>query len=258
MTACLCRCHTTGSSHVTCDVDGGHGVGCGPHSFTPAVMLAEIIVAPRALWDAADAITNPTRIRLQRDVGPGEWVTLPSLWLQLVDAIDKDTMDGGNGKQQSRPPLNTAALSLLLEISTGVRDWMLDAGLKRTRDVPKDLRSIVSHVIATTEQKAMGTTLETLRRWRSRVKATISNDPDRTWRMHGAACRVCSSTSVPVFDDDGTETRQPALIVHSEDGVIDRIECAFCSSILTGPDLTAILYDTLKRADLTGDERKAV
>ncbi|HEX5347830.1 MAG TPA: hypothetical protein VFW64_12150 [Pseudonocardiaceae bacterium] len=244
--------------HASCDVDAGYQLGCGPHPPGESAARGEKPVVPLDLWRAADRITNPTRERLHRDHGPGEWVVLPSLYAQLVDAIESGAGEKVGGVQQSKPPLDSSALSLLIEIATGVRDGCLDAGIKRTRDVPADIRQIVSHVVRTVDQAVMAKTLDTLRSWAGRIRATISNDPDRTWRMHGAACRVCASTSVPVFDDDGAETRQPALIVHSEDGVIDRIECGFCASVLTGPDLTRILYDTLKRPGVADGDREAV
>ena len=83
------------------------------------------------------------------------------------------------------------------------------------------------------------------RSWAAQIRATISSETDRTWRMHGAACRVCAATSVPVWLDDGTETRQPALIVHSNEGTIAHVECGFCGSILTGDDLTGIIQARL-------------
>jgi hypothetical protein len=63
--------------------------------------------------------------------------------------------------------------------------------------------------------------------------------------MHGGTCRVCSSTTVPAFDEDGNETRIPALEVHSEDGHINKVTCGFCGSVLHGENLTQILNDTL-------------
>jgi hypothetical protein len=218
-------------------------------------------VSTADLWQAADQITRTHRQRLQRDDGHStytEHVTLPSLWDQLVEAIDSGSGKHTRGTQRSKAPCDDSALALTITIAGDVRDGCLAAHLKRSRDVPRDLRAIVSHVIATGDQDAMRTTLATLRSWIGRIKATISNDPDRTWRMHGAACRVCSSTTVPVWDADGTESRAPALIVHSGDGVIDKIVCGFCGSTLTGPDLTSIVLDTLRRADGLHDHREAV
>jgi len=204
----------------------------------------------RDLWAVCDRLTNPTRIRLTRDFDiPPEWVTMPSLWTQLHEAIESGAglQTGGRG-QQSKPPCDSTSLSLLLEIATDVRNGCLNARVKRSRDVPRDLRSLVSHVNASLDPAALTMWHTLIRSWVARVRVTISNDPDRRWRMHGAACQVCSSTTVPVWED-GEETRQPALIVHSEAGVIDAVSCDFCGSTLNGDDLTQLLYDTLRRKE---------
>lgn len=213
---------------------------------------------PRDLWNATDTLLNPTRVRLPRDDSPPEWVTLPSLWDQLIEAVASLTGRASTGAQRSRPPCNTDALSLLLEIAYAVRDGCLDAHLKRTCDVPHDLRQVVSHVIGSGDPAALEKSHELIRSWAAQVRLTISNDPDRTWRMHGAACRICGSTTVPTWDDDGQEARQPALIVHSEDGVIDAIICDFCGTTLTGDDLTQLLYAALKRPAVLLNAREAL
>lgn len=218
------------------------------------------LVSSRDLWVATDRITQPQRTRLLRDDGLGQfqWVTLPSLWLQLVEAIESGAGRHTRGVARSKAPADAEALSLTVEIATAVRDTCIQMHIKRYRDVPRDLRQIVSFVIRTTDQFAMRTTRDTLRTWAGRIRTTISNDPDRTWRMHGAACRVCSSTTVQVWDEDDAEHHLPALIVHSEDGVIDKIECSFCGTVLTGGDLTKIILDTLKKPGIADGEREAV
>ena len=210
---------------------------------------------PRDLWLICDRLTNPTRERLTLDTGT-VWIRLPSLWTQLYDLIDKNTADAGNGKQQSRPPLNTAALSLLLEIATAVRDGCHQAHLRRSFDVPKDLRSIVSDVIRRADPDALDTSHALIRGWIGRIHAVVPR-PDKPWRIHSAACRVCSSTTVSVWED-GEELRVPALVAHSADGTIRMVECTFCGTQHDGDDLTTLLFDTLRRRKLTDSEHQAV
>lgn len=216
------------------------------------------LATPRDLWDATDTLLNPSRVRLSRDDQPPQWVKLPSLWDQLIEAIESGNGQKTGSIEQSKPPCDSTALSLVLEIATAVRDTCMLAKIRRTHEVPKDLRQIVSHVIRQADQAALDKSHTLIRGWAARVRVTISNDPDRTWRMHGAACRICGSTTVPVWDQDGDESRQPALIVHSEDGVIHGIECAFCGQRLDGDDLTQLLYDTLRRPAQLSTGRVAI
>lgn len=201
---------------------------------------------PRDLWNAVDTLTNPSRVRLPRDDRdlPPEWFTLPSLWEQLIEAADSLTGRAAPGAR-SRPPCSTRALSLQVEIEGKVRWSCRERRIRRTFDLAKDLRQLVSAVIRDTDPAVIDTACGQIRSWSGRIKTVI--DPRRAARLHGAACRICSSTTITAWDDSGEETRQPALAIHSEDGMIQALECGYCGSILTGDDLTQILYDTLKR-----------
>lgn len=200
----------------------------------------------RDLWRVTDRLTRQSHIRLRRDDGHRERIQIPSLYEQLVEAIESGAGGAGHGKQASKPPLDTAALALLIEIAARVRTGCWNWKIRRTRDNAADLRSIVTAVIAHDDQDTIEQTHHQIKTWNARIAATISNDPDRTWRMHGAACRICGSRTVPAWDEDGAETRVPALVVHSDEGTIDLIECAFCGSKLTGEDLAVLVNDTLK------------
>lgn len=266
---CGCRCHL-GGAFVSCDVDAGtSGVPnvayCGPHTTAEAASgyttasdparpstgkdsdaptpqeRAEPLLTARDHWDAADALTKPGTRRLVRDNGHTERVTLPSLLDQLVEAMESGAGQKTGRMQASKPPLDTACMSLLFTITDTVRDGLRQRKIKRTFQLADDLRALVSAVNTEGDTARIDQCARMLRSWAGQIRATISNDPDRTWRMHGAACRVCGSTSVPVFDEDGDQTHQPALIVHSNDGVIDLIRCDFCGSELTGPDLVDIV-----------------
>ena len=200
------------------------------------------------LWSAVDRLVKPSRVRLVRDSRTVERVMLPSLFDQLVEAIETGTENSAHGVQASQPPLDVMALALLIEIAATVRSGCWNWHLKRTFDTPKDLRQIVSAVIAYGDMDTIEFTTYTVWRWGSRIKSTIACDPDRSWRLHGAACRVCSCTTVPFFDADGVESRQPALIVHSEDGLINSIECGFCGSRLSDDAMIGIVKNAQRRA----------
>ena len=208
----------------------------------------------RDLWAAVDALTQPRRRKLQRDDDTVEWFTLPSLWAQLVEAMDKNTGDQGNGKLQSRPPVNTAAMSLLLEIAGAVRTERRDRRLKAALDTPLELRAVISDVIRELDRphpdNPQWTVWQwwevTVRSWTARVRAAVGQSD--TYRLHNAVCLTCGATTVPAFDTDGTETgRQPALIVWSPDGVVSSVDCDMCGSRLADIQLRD-LWDRAREA----------
>lgn len=250
--ACSCRCHL-GGAFVSCDVDAGtsgvEGVAyCGPHVGAEATEPADASPEPRLTardhWDAVDRLTRPQSRRLVRDNGHVERFRLPSLMTQLYEAMDGGEQGGAHGVPSSRPPMDAGCLSLLIEIATTIRHACHERRIKPTFDNELDLRALCSAVNTDGDLERIDKAAHLARSWAARIRATISNDPDRTWRMHGAACRVCGSVTVPVFDVDGTETRQPALMVHSADGLIVSVECGFCGSKLTGEELV----DVVRRA----------
>lgn len=253
--SCSCRCHD-GGAFLSCDTgttQPGGNLSCSPCARPGmADAGAERPVAGltgRDLWDATDRLTQPTYTRLVRDNGHAERVRLDSLLDQLVEAMNSGETGGAHGVPASKPPVDAAALSLLVDITNTVRDALRDRGIKRTFRLGDDLRALTSAVNTQGDPARIAACTRLGRSWAAQIKATISNDPDRTWRLHGAACRVCAATTVPVFADDGTETRQPALIVHSEDGRIESIECGFCGSLLTGPMMLDIVREARKNVD---------
>lgn len=274
---CPCRCHL-GGAFIACDVDAGSsgvpGVAyCGPHGTAEAASghastsdpaepstrkdndaltpqeRAEPLLTARDHWDAADALTKPVTRRLVRDNGHTERYQLPSLLDQLVEAMESGAGQKTGRMQASKPPLDTACMSLLFTITAFARDGLRQRKIKRSFNLADDLRALVSAVNTQGDAERIDKCVRLLRSWAAQIRATISNDPNRTWRMHGASCRVCGSTSVPVFDEDGDETRQPALVVHSADGVIDLIRCDFCGTELAGPDLVDIVRRAPRAAE---------
>lgn len=207
-------------------------------------------ITSRDLWDAADTLTQRHRKRLWRDDGTSETIPLPSLLEQLTEAVQQGTeQQGGHTVPGSRPPADIAAMALLIGIAREIRDGCIDWRVKRAHDNPRDLRAWVSEVIRRGDQNTWRGLHRLMRWWAGQIHGILAADQDRTWRMHGAACRVCQSTRVPTYDDEGQEAHQPAIIVHSQDGVIDRIVCDFCGSELTGPQLVEIVRDTLRQRD---------
>jgi hypothetical protein len=224
---------------------------------------------PRDLWHAVAALTETRRQKLRRDDGAVEWFTLPALWQQLIEAMDHATGSNGSGKMQSRPPVNTAAMSLLIRIAGVVRDerrlrlaearGKADAGRVLTLkgrvplETPGELRQVVSDLIRCGDQPINDdwTMFEwwesQIRAWCTQIRSTIGQA--ETWRLYGAACRTCSALTVPAFDPDtGDEAgRQPALVVHTAAGEVTGVVCDMCGSTLADIHLRD-LWDQAREA----------
>lgn len=182
------------------------------------------------LWGAVDGLTKPYRQRLERDGGATEWVQVGSLLEQLTEAVQSGAGDSGPGVQGSRPPLDVACVSLLIEISDAVRDGCRGFDIKRRFDTAADLRQLASRL--TREQDntdEIAWWVEALRGWCSRIRATISSDPDRSWRLHGIPCPDCSTRYVHEWDD-GQKLRRPAIHVIWSNGLVRAIQCNACAA----------------------------
>jgi hypothetical protein len=224
---------------------------------------------PRDLWHAVAALTETRRQKLRRDDGAVEWFTLPALWQQLIEAMEKNTGDNGNGKMQSRPPVNTAAMSLRYRIEGVVRDERRTRLVESARladaprcltlkarvpfETPVELRQVVSDLIRCGDQPINNdwTVFEwwesQIRAWCAQIRATIGQSD--TWRLYGAACRTCAAVTVPAFDPDtGDESgRQPALVVHTSADEVTGVVCDMCGSTLADIHLRD-LWDQARQA----------
>jgi hypothetical protein len=225
---------------------------------------------PRDLWHAVAALTETRRQKLRRDDGAVEWFTLPALWQQLIEAMDHATGSNGSGKMQSRPPVNTAAMSLLIRIAGVIRDERRSRLREATEradtsriltlrgrlplETPGELRQVISDVIRLGDEPIGDTDWTFYQWWEAQIRAWCSQvrsmiGQAETWRLYGAACRTCSALTVPAFDPDtGDEAgRQPALVVHSSNDVITGVICDMCGSALADIHLQR-LWDEAHRA----------
>jgi len=214
----------------------------------------ESLITSRDLWDAVAAFDRP-QTRTLREGDYVEKFTVPPLWTQLYEAIDKNTGDQGNSKMQSRPPVNTNAMSLLIEIATAVRYEKWDRKLKTSQETPLELRAIISDVIRGGNVPSNTDGMTTwewwewcIRSWNTRIRTVLGQT--LTHRLYGAACRTCHASTVPAFDEQGNPAgRQPALIVHidTDTELVTSVACDMCGTILEDHHLQG-LWDQARRA----------
>jgi hypothetical protein len=122
-------------------------------------------------------------------------------------------------------------MSLLIEIAEAVRDACIGLELKRRHDTPDDLRQICSRLIqlAPTEgQDEIDWWTAKIGEWCAQIRITISNDPDRTWRLQGFPCPDCGADA-KIEVRDGYHYRVPVIEVMWRDGLVRAVTCTVCT-----------------------------
>jgi hypothetical protein len=206
------------------------------------------------LWAAVDGLTRPVRQRLERDGGGSEWANMPSLLAQLIEAVQTGAGGSGKGKQESRPPLDIACMSLLLEIAGDIAEACRSFDIKRDFDIEKDLRHLASAVTAVPDNgDEIDWWTERVRRWCGQIRATISSDPDRSWRLHGVPCPDCGTKHV-TEQQNGETLRTPVIQVKWVRGLVRYIQCQACEAVwYRGADLEQLAERLLARATTRED-----
>lgn len=202
------------------------------------------------LWQAVDRLTNPYRQRLERDNGTHEWVSMSSLFDQLSDAVQTGAGTQAHGVQGSKPPLDTACLSLLIEIAEAVADACRSLTVRRSFDTPTDLRAVVSEMGRRTDDgDEQDWWVGQLNSWCGQIRAAISSDPDRPWQLHNVACPDCAARTVPVADAGETVRRSAVLVTWSR-GYVRAVECRACGAVwYRGADLDRLVEQMMGRRD---------
>jgi hypothetical protein len=182
------------------------------------------------LWSAVDLLTKPHRQRLERDNGSTEWVEIGSLLDQLTEAVQSGSGESGRGVQGSRPPLDVACVSLLIDIAEAVREACRGFDIKRQFDTAKDLRRLASRLVAEQDNDdEIDWWVDALHGWCRHIRSAISIDPDRSWRLHGVPCPDCRTMHI-LENDDGQAVRRPAIHVIWASGLVRAIQCQACEA----------------------------
>lgn len=143
------------------------------------------------LWKWVDRLTTDRRQRLLRQI-PGtaptiEWVTVPSLWTQLEEAVaSTTTRDGGASKGTGSPaPIDVAVTSLMHEISTRLIRALVAADLQPRRLVP-DVQRATARPLPTWQRHAARDDVEGL--------GEPVVDPELAGRLTERAARGAATT----------------------------------------------------------------
>jgi hypothetical protein len=155
---------------------------------------------------------------------------MPSLLQQLAEAVVSGAGGHGRGKQGSRPPLDIAAMSLMLEIVSCVREALIGFDRKPDPDTGESVRDLASELLRhPDEADAVDWWTSQFRSWGGQIRAAISSDPDRPTRLWGVACPECSVKFIPEIRD-GEQVKRPAVFVHWNRKLLQAIECSACTA----------------------------
>jgi hypothetical protein len=185
-------------------------------------------VTSRDLWTTLNTLIGKRGDNIVSDATNTQ---LPSLWRQLTDTVQSGRGAPSRSSQESKPPLDLAALNLMILIADQIGLACHTMRIPRTFDAPEDLRQVIRHI---TEGGGDPDTLRqwdrALTSWAQRIRVITMNDPDRPTRLHGASCKNCGAITVHERDPDGATLNQPALMVTWQDGLVRAVECRSCGT----------------------------
>lgn len=159
--------------------------------------------ALKALHDAVHLLIEP-----RATLHEGAVINGPSLYLQLWDAVDGESTNGGGagGGAKSRPPFWIDAWDLKNEI-----DQTLEAWQPAFTGVPATvgrLRCFVQRKWRPQDAKQMEGAAAVVAAWTNQVDELLNPKPK--WTL-AAACPACGTKTVYRKDSAGESVRQPAL-----------------------------------------------
>lgn len=200
------------------------------------------------LWKWVDRLTLNRRQRLTRQI-PGtephiEYVDIPSLWTQLLEATASTNHGGGRGKATSgsRTPIDLAIAALSAEVNDLVADALIAHGhtpritLDRrwdvlSHDTRSDLRQLAAVIVTTGDDDLITWWADRYRTWVHRAQTALTTDDDTidTRAVRGHACPNCQALWVTSERDHET-FRDPALVIVFRDGQVLHITCRACGT----------------------------
>jgi hypothetical protein len=177
--------------------------------------------ALQALGDAVRGLCDPQHQYLESRL-----ITIPSLYLQLMDSVTGEQVNtGGGGGSKSRPPLWLDALDLLAEIDVALEIWQpaytgVPASVGRMHWLlqrkwrPQDVNRIQDLT-------------NNLRQWAQLIDQKLNPTPKLTLPN---PCPACDVAIVYRKDGCGEPVKKPALQIVGKDGH-HYCECLNCHYI---------------------------
>lgn len=167
---------------------------------------------------ALDALTVPTRLRVEHDDGTSAWGKVGSLLDQLDEAVTTPSGAAGAFTPRSKPPCYVDALSLLAEIESTVGTF--------------ERQTLAGQVRAWALASPLVKATDTVTRWASMARTML--DPRSRRRVRGTSCPACGARRVFDCRDDATgEVHfRPPLEIDTDAGVC-RCTSPRCDAVWT-------------------------
>lgn len=211
-----------------------------------------------ALWTAVDAITKPTRRKVDRDTDAdwlhelrdGTGITLcdvaayraatlaygeiPSLWDQATWALttgSEQTEGGGQTPLRERSPADLNLMETMSDIREAVRLQLEGRNVKPEGTVPQQMRRLASTLVRLGNSEHVEWWTFRFSQW-ARVLMTYLQALDRMpkpVRLRNAPCPLCRTRQVTVVED-GERKVYPPILIDFEDGWIRAAQCTACGA----------------------------
>jgi hypothetical protein len=185
-----------------------------------------------------------------------DWATVPSLWVQLGDAVPVGAEQGTRGVPGSRPPLDLDVWEIRAQIAEQTLMETRALGLSVRPDPPDGLRQLAVH-IAAGDRGQVDWWCWRVRSWCRLARRALGSDVSpQPRRVRDTACPVCQAEHVTVPGAEGPQ-RVPALLIDLREGRVRGAECSACGQAwFRGEGLLELagLLGTFARAvDADGD-----
>lgn len=266
-----CACHGgPGAFRPPCSVPGG----CGSIRSGDVPTQRQQQPATGDLWKWVDRLTRDRRQRLVRRA-PGmkervEYVDVPSLWTQLVEAQASTNAGGGKGKAStgSRAPLDLAITSFMAEVQADVvralRELGSPARIEITErgtvcDLRAELRHLPAVVVSASRPELVDRWAGRYRRWVARAEEALTIDDEESVDLRGVrghACPTCRALWV-TSERDGELYRDAALVIAFRDGQVQHVTCRACGTgWWRGDDVDELTRQLASNEAIWGDARR--
>jgi hypothetical protein len=179
-----------------------------------------------------------------------------SLWDRLSAGAGYQSRDGGHPSAKSRPPATLSVVALTIDVTTAVRESVLDLVGLPSASLRLDLSRVLGEIDSRQDLDLIEWWTTSLVVWSQRAAQLLGQSRVLLKELRGAACPYCSARVVRVRAD-GEDWIRPAIVVDwDSDDLTDAhsvhsLHCRACDAQwLRGVELDELIARTM-RANLT-------